>query len=142
MNTQTISPRLSSVRNVSVQRSATPAPAPRGQEAMAATIAILQRELMALQAELQVLEVAAPQPVKVRLETEQQEAILSALRDAPPSGLWLPELQERTGLSKNVTHTRAQQLAYARRIDYSKEPGPSGKLTVRLRLPEYVAKEY
>jgi len=45
-------------------------------------------------------------------------------------------------LSKNVTHTRAKQLAYSRKVDYSLEPGPKGKLTVRLRLPEYVAKEY
>lgn len=98
-------PQLNSVRT-----SATP------DNRVAATIAILQRELDALREELQ-----AKPPAKVRAETEQQEALLSALR-ATPGGGWLSELASKAGLSKNVAHTRARQLAYQERIWLSLEP--------------------
>ena len=136
MQTQNNSARPSQIRAL---RPVAAAPL-RGQEAVLATLAVLQRELDNIQQQLNA-QPPAP-PVKVSRETEQQELLLSFLRQAPASGLWLTELQALSGLSKNVTHTRAGQLAYARRVDYSKEPGPTGKLSVRLRLPENVAKEF
>lgn len=122
-------------------RALRPAATPlRGQEAVLATLAVLQRELDNIQQQLNA-QPPAP-PVKVSRETEQQEFLLSFLRQAPAGGLWLTELQALSGLSKNITHTRARQLAYDRRLDLSLEPGPNGKLTFRARLPENVAKEF
>jgi hypothetical protein len=83
---------------------------------VAATIAILQRELDALRESL-----AAKPPAKVRAETQEQEALLSALRSCK-GGCWLSELGLKAGLSKNVAHTRARQLAYQERIWLSLEP--------------------
>ncbi len=95
---------------------------------VAATIALLQRELDSLR---QQVEDARP-PTKVRAETQQQEAILSALRGT--KGAWLSDLAAATGLSKNVCHTRARALAYKRRVWMSLEPNEKvGKLAFYLR---------
>ena len=140
MQTQNNSARPSQIR--ALRPVASPA-SMRGQEAVLATLAVLQREIDRLSAQIDAQPEPEPAPpVKVSRETEQQELLLSFLRQAPASGLWLTELQALSGLSKNITHTRARQLAYDRRLDLSLEPGPNGKLTFRARRPENVAKEF
>ena len=136
LTTQTT--RRASVRPAQVA----PSPEPlRGEAAVAATIAILQRELDALR--MAVASGVAPAPVKVSRETQEEERLLQVLREgAEPGphegmgqGLWLTDAQTLTEFSKTVTHTRARALAYARRVRLSLEPNPAvGKLAFWLEL--------
>jgi uncharacterized membrane protein len=139
---------VSQARSVSVRaRAAAPTPAQpalSGGSTMAATVAILQRELAAVQAELARLE-AAPAPASTKrmsLEQEQLQALRQALAAAPAQGCWLKDLEQATGLSKNVVWRRVRQLAYKRDCWLSLEPNAkTGKLSYLVRRPECVAVE-
>jgi hypothetical protein len=114
------------------------APAPSVSPQVAATIAILQRELDALRAELGRSEPALA-AAKQSPEVAEQQKLLDALRHAGPKGAWLTDLKEATGLSKNVSITRARALAYREQIWLSLEPNPAvGKLAYYVRAREAV----
>ena len=139
---------VSQVRSAPVRaRAAAPVAAPpplSGGSAMAATVAILQRELAAVQAELARLE-ATPAPASTKrlsVEQEQLQALRQALATAPAQGCWLRDLEQATGLSKNVVWRRVRQLAYRRECWLSLEPNAQvGKLSYLVRRPECVAVE-
>ncbi len=137
VNLQTISPR-----SVQARRTSAAEPALSGSSAMAATVAILQRELAAVQAELARLEAAPASTKRLSIEQEQLQALRQALAAAPDQGCWLRDLEQATGLSKNVVWRRVRQLAYKRECWLSLEPNSqTGKLSYLVRRPECVAVE-
>ncbi len=76
---------------------------------------------------------------RVGPEAEQDAKLLAAVQVR--GTLWLPEASKAAGLSKQVASTAMRRLAYAGAIWASLEPGPSGKLTFRMRARERVATE-
>lgn len=141
MNLQTISPRSVESRSVAV-RQPTEAQRLSFESRTAQTIAILQRELEALRLELGEAPAAAAPTRRLSAEQEQLQALRQALAAAPAQGCWLRDLEQATGLSKNVVWRRVRQLAYKRECWLSLEPNAQvGKLAYRVRRPECVAVE-